>query len=155
MNRTAVNRRHRTSRVIPVTTDGTIMSSAIAVTNQAGRIYQGPGLVPRSLSIILLICVIVLFHGARISYRISTTHDTRHSNHKTQQPNGILQGHRDRRRSEHHRPSSIVRNKGWYPIEIERNNNTNIGKQQQASATGTHVTRAYGHRRRKLLFGIT
>jgi len=73
---------------------------------------------------------VLLFYFTERGYHtgISTTHDTRHSNHKTQQPNGILQGHRDRRRSEHHRPSSIVRNKGWYPIEMERNNNNmNIG----------------------------
>ena len=52
-----------------------------------------------------------------------TTHDTatiRRSNHKPQQP------HRDRRRSPQAQSASlsIVRNKGWYPNEVERNNNT-------------------------------
>ena len=68
--------------------------------------------------------VLYTFHNARISYRNFDA--TRHSNHKTQQPIGILQGHRNRNRSEHHRPLSGT--KGGIQTKSERNNNTNIGK---------------------------
>ena len=89
---------------------------------------------PYSFFIVLLI----YFTTNRFRPEFRRLHDTatiRRSNHKPQQP------HRDRRRSQQAQSasSSIVRNKGWYPNEMEQDDNTNIGK--STTSDGVRNTR--------------
>ena len=102
--------------------------------------YDGLGLVPWILSIILLICIMYIFHRERISY----TYYDDYINWPWARfvPSARTQLFRVAvHRQFHHRTTRVVSNRKEIIIW------TSGKQQQQASASGIH---AYGHRRRKL-----
>ena len=131
-HRTAFLPMNRSAKSSTLNDKGDATVGTIAATKQAGRIVDDRDWFSRSLSIILLHRIVFISRSEDIIPEFPTTHDTatiRRSHHKPQQP------HRDRRRSQQAQSasSSIVRNKGWYPNQMERNNNTNIGKTTKTS----------------------
>ena len=92
------------------------------------------GLVPRSLSIIFLLCIINLFIFTESGFRPEFRRRT------TQQPQDAATAPRPQAQRA---SSSIVRNKGWYPIEMEQNikNNMNIGNNKRRRQLQAEPTR--------------
>ena len=92
----------------------------IAAKDQAGRIYQGSGLVPRLLSIILLIRIMYIFHGEDIIHVLRRLHKIgRGRGLCPQQERAAVPGCGT---------SAISSSDDKGDIQSERNNNTNIGK---------------------------
>ena len=117
-------------RLLRTSSKGDAPDIAVTVKNQAGRIYQGSGLVPRVLSIILLICIMYIFHGEDFIHVLRWLHKIgRGRGLCPQQERAAVPGCGT---------SAISSSEqGWYPIKMERNNN----------ATTTTTTTSVGVRK--------
>jgi len=97
-----------------------VMPLTVTAKDQAGRIYQGSGLVPRLLSIILLIRIMYIFHGEDIIHVLRRLRKIgRGRGLCPQQERAAVPGCGT---------SAISSSDDKGDIQSERNNNTNIRK---------------------------